>query len=210
MADVYKSEEEQIEAVKEWWKENGLSIFAGIAIGVGAVFGWRAWGAYQLEQAAEASRLYEEMVIASSTDDAGKAAESAKLIVTDYGSTSYAFFAELMLAKQAVADNNLDEAETQLRSALEKSPQDEFKHIVRLRLARILIQNNKLDAAQKILDISNKGKFLASYEEARGDLLIAKGDKSAAKKAYEAAISASQQQEIDTILQMKLDETGNG
>lgn len=210
MSDVYKTEEEQIEAVKEWWKENGLSIVGGIVIGVSAVFGWRYYGAYQLEQAAEASTIYETMIVASQSDKTDEAISAAESILADYASTSYAFFANLMLAKQAVAAEKLDEAESQLRTALDKSPQAEFEHIVRLRLARVLIQNNKLNDAEKVLSVSAKGKFLANYEEVRGDLLIAKGDKVAARKAYEAAASASTAESIDGLLQMKLDETDNG
>lgn len=210
MSDVYKSEEEQIEAVKQWWKENGLSIVGGIVIGVSAVFGWRYYGVYQLEQAAEASRIYEVMIVASQSDKADEAKKSANSILADYGSTSYAFFANLMLAKQAVAADELDEAESQLRVALDNSPKAEFEHIVRLRLARVLIQNSKLSEAEKVLSVSDKGKFLANYEEVRGDLLLAKGDKTAAAKAYEAAASASTSQSIDGLLQMKLDEVKNG
>lgn len=210
MSDVYKTEEEQIEAVKEWWKENGLSIVGGIVIGVSAVFGWRYYGTYQLEQAAEASVIYEDMIIASQSDKTDEAKTAAESIIADYGSTSYAFFANLMLAKQAVAAEELDEAETQLHAALDKSPQDEFKHIVRLRLARVLIQNEKFSEAENILGVNDKGKFLPNYEEVRGDLLAAKGDSAAARKAYEAAASAGGQESVETLLQMKLDEAGKG
>ena len=33
--DVYKTEEEQVEAIKKWWQENGKSIIAGVVIAAG-------------------------------------------------------------------------------------------------------------------------------------------------------------------------------
>ncbi|MEW8396328.1 MAG: tetratricopeptide repeat protein, partial [Candidatus Thiodiazotropha sp.] len=37
----YQTEEEQVEAIKRWWKENGTSVIAGLVIGLGGIFGWQ-------------------------------------------------------------------------------------------------------------------------------------------------------------------------
>ena len=42
MAD-YETEEEQIEALKDWWRENGNSLLIGVAVALVAVFGFRGW-----------------------------------------------------------------------------------------------------------------------------------------------------------------------
>ena len=42
MAEL-RTEEEQVEALKSWWKENGKSLIMGVVIAVAAVFGWRGW-----------------------------------------------------------------------------------------------------------------------------------------------------------------------
>ena len=41
--DVYTSEDEQVEALKKWWKENGKSVIGGVIIGAGLLFGGRAY-----------------------------------------------------------------------------------------------------------------------------------------------------------------------
>ena len=41
------SEDEQVEAIKQWLKKNGPGIVAGIAIGLAAIGGWRWWQNYQ-------------------------------------------------------------------------------------------------------------------------------------------------------------------
>ena len=49
--DVYNTEEEQVEAIKKWWNENGKSIITGIIIGVIAIFGWRSYENHTAMQA---------------------------------------------------------------------------------------------------------------------------------------------------------------
>ena len=39
----YKTEEEQIEAVKRWWNENGRAVVFAVVIGVSGSFGWQFW-----------------------------------------------------------------------------------------------------------------------------------------------------------------------
>ena len=57
--DVYKTEDEQWEAVRQWWRENGMSAVFGIVLGLGAIFGWRWWQTHQIEQAEAASGIYQ-------------------------------------------------------------------------------------------------------------------------------------------------------
>ena len=40
-----ETEEEQVERLKAWLKENGLSIVFGIVIGVGGIGGYNYWNA---------------------------------------------------------------------------------------------------------------------------------------------------------------------
>ena len=61
MAEL-RTEEEQVEALKSWWKENGKSLIMGVVIAVAAVFGWRGWNQYQDDFAANASAMYESIL----------------------------------------------------------------------------------------------------------------------------------------------------
>ncbi len=70
--DVYKTEEEQVEAIKKWWQENGKSIIAGVVIGITAIFGWRAYDNHTAVQAEAASTLYEQMIGAARVNDTRK------------------------------------------------------------------------------------------------------------------------------------------
>ena len=39
--EVYETEEQQVEAVKKWWKENGVSLIVGVVMGLSAIAGWK-------------------------------------------------------------------------------------------------------------------------------------------------------------------------
>ena len=207
--DVYRTEEEQVEAIKKWWKENGKSIVTGIVIGITAIFGWRAYTGYEVRQAEAASTLYEQMLSASRTNDKENIRIYADRIITDYQSTTYALFAKLMLAKLAAEANDLTVAEQELRWVLNNNSQVELEHIARLRLVRVLIAGNKLDEANKLISITDTGKFTARYDELRGDILVKQGKKDEAKQAYEKALSNSiATEDAQSVLQMKLEDLG--
>ncbi len=205
----YRSEEEQAEAVKKWWRENGLSIVTGVVIGILSIFGWRFYNSHTAQQAEAASTLYEQMLIASRKDDAENIRVYANRVLEDYKSSSYAIFATLMLAKLAAESGDLDQAETHLRWILDNNSQEEFNHVARLRLARVLIADDKLDQATKTLDISKTGEFSARYEELRGDIFVKQNKTEEARQAYQKALANSAAAESgQSILQMKLDDLG--
>ncbi|WP_350668795.1 tetratricopeptide repeat protein, partial [Pseudoalteromonas sp. 69-MNA-CIBAN-0232] len=58
MAEL-KTEEEQIEAFKAWWKKNGVMLIVAVAIAAGGYFGWQAWKNGQANYTSEASALYQ-------------------------------------------------------------------------------------------------------------------------------------------------------
>jgi len=42
MAEL-RTDEEQVEAIKQWWKNNGSSLLIGIGAALAIAFGWQAW-----------------------------------------------------------------------------------------------------------------------------------------------------------------------
>lgn len=209
--DPYKTEEEQVEALKKWWQENGKSIAAGVVIGLVSIFGWRGYNQHLDQQTQIASTLYEQMIAATRNQDFDDSRNYAERIIGEHDSTAYAVFARLMLAKLATQDNALDEAETHLRWVLDNNDLNELEHVATLRLARVYIAADKLDQANKLLNTSKTGKFLARYSELRGDLLVKQGKPDEARAAYEKALANTiATEEAQSILEMKLDDLGRG
>jgi len=208
--DIYQTEDEQVEALKKWWKENGKSALFGIVLGLMAIFGWREWKDYQAEQATAASRLYQEMVVAWQDNKPDTVGEKANILASRYKSTAYAVFSKLALAKLAVDEGDLDGAINHLQWALDNTSHRSLRQVIRLRLARVLIAQHKLAEAKSLVSAKTEsGDFKSSYQELEGDILKLEGDIEAARDAYQSARSSAQNTGQDTvILDMKLDDLG--
>lgn len=205
--DVYDSEQEQIEAIKKWWKENGVAILLGLVLGLGGVFGWRWWVGYQDQRAVDASGLYESALAALAKGGAEQTRELADRLAADYADTPYAVLAAFAAAKVAVDGGDLGAAEARLRWALDHAGSEPYRHMARLRLARVLVGADRAEAALTLLQGVEAGSFAPRYDELRGDALARLGRRDEARAAYAAALAAlPAPAENRDLLQMKLND----
>jgi predicted negative regulator of RcsB-dependent stress response len=188
--EAFRTEEEQVEAIKRWWDENGKSTIAAIVLALAAGFGWQGWQGYQVDQRQAASDVYQAMLQALSGADQGaidhsQAIELAGELKRDYVGSTYAQFAAMQLARIAVQDGNLATAEAELRWVLEKAGKgSDIARITELRLARVLASRGDAEQALAILGGDGDNPYAASYEAARGDILLAQGRDDDAREAY--------------------------
>lgn len=190
--EEFESEDQQIAAIKKWWKENGASLLLGLGIGVGALLGWREYLAYQTNHSAEASDLYQAVqtqVSSNRLDDVH--VSKADLIRNDFSDTPYAALVSMSQAKYEYEHGEIESALMHLRWASDNSTETDVQHVAKLRLARILIAQKKYDEAETILLASHPAGFTAGYEELKGDLYLAKGEIAQARVAYDKAINAA-------------------
>jgi predicted negative regulator of RcsB-dependent stress response len=208
--DIYQTEDEQVEALKKWWQENGKSAIFGVLLGLMAIFGWREWNDYKIEQATAASQLYQQMIQASREGSSDTLSDTAKKIGNNYKDTVYAVFAKLATAKLSVADDELESAVVDLRWALDNTSQDSLSHVITLRLIRVLIAQNKLGEAKTLLaPASDSGEFAGSYKELEADILKLEGDTEGARIAYQDAIDTMQSLgQQAPVIDLKLDDLG--
>ena len=207
--DAYTSEAQQIEAIKKWWRENGLSIVLGVTLGLSGIFGWRYWQDVKVEQAESASVLYSDMIASLSNDNGAESRELADRILTEYENTAYGVFALLALARLAVADDDLDAAETHLRRALKQSNDDSFSHVIRMRLVRVLISQEKLEQASNLISRQEKSGFASGYDELMGDISVLQGEFETARNSYQQSINKARAEGRDiSTLELKLDNIG--
>jgi predicted negative regulator of RcsB-dependent stress response len=187
---MYETEEQQVEALKKWWKDNGKSIIAGVVLGLGGVLGWKAWVDYRDRVAAEASNVFDQLVSAVDADNKEVAEAQARLLHQNFDSTPYSAFANLMQARLRYQQGDTTGTKEALEQAIAKAPEPALKVIAVLRLARVHIAENELDAAESMLNGNPPTPaFEAEYAVLRGDIARARGDVEAARTAYEAAIA---------------------
>ena len=188
--DANLTDEERLDIIKKWWKENGSSIVTGVVLGLAVLFGSKAWFSYQETNAQTASNIYMTMIAALENGDAAAVAVKADMLVMEHGSSPYATLAALAMAKIKIETGELNDAQAQLRWVLDNSKSGIFRDTARLRLARVLIAMEDLDAAEALLQEPASGDaFDPLYTEVKGDVNVARGDIGAAHSAYQQALA---------------------
>ena len=176
------TEDEQVEAFKKWWKENGIAVVLGVVLGLGGVIGFWQWQSHTEQKQLAASDTYVLFNDAVLAKDTAKIQSHYKELTEKYDGTSYATLAALLLAKQQVDENNLAQAVSYLESALEHASYEGLAHIARLRLARIYLVQEKYDMAEALA---------AEYAELKGDIHRHRGNTAQARESYQLALTST-------------------
>lgn len=203
MVDVNLSEEEQVEALKKWWKENGKSVVAGIVIGLGGVFGWQYWTQHQ-QQVAEQASLQFERLTDSVAAGSEVAVSQAQTLMVEHADSSYAVFAALNLAKVKFQQGDLDGAKAQLRWVIDNAGDQSMQQVARLRLARLALDQGAVDEASALVAQAPEDNYRGDFAELRGDIALGKGDRAAARDAYREALEYKVSN--GALVQMKFDD----
>lgn len=209
--ETHTTEEQQIENLKNWWKENGGSIVTGVVLGLAILFGVKAWFAYQTREAETASNLYAVMQAGLKRNDARMVEEKAGVLISDFSSTPYAALAALALAKLKIEADELDAAQSELQWAIEHAPSDLIRNTARVRMVRVLIAKGDLDDARRVLEQEQEQSgsgFESIFAELRGDILVAEGKTEQAEEAYGKALAGMNPDSPGhRLLQLKYDST---
>lgn len=219
--EVYKTEDEQLEALKKWFRDNGRHVLTGVLVVAVATFGIYSWQQRQQHRSDTASLDYQNLLQAmrvidanANSTDADKLKEQlatarhlAETLKTDFESSTYAQFAALFKARLAVDGNDFAQAEAELKWVLAHKPSDEIKALTQLRLARVLHAKGDDDGALAQLDEASAGSYASAYLQLKGDIAQARGDLDAARAAYMRAQELEKKMSSpinDPLLDMKL------
>ncbi len=207
MVDEYLTDEQQAERAREWLRENGLYIAAGVLLGLGGLFGWQQWNDYQTGQAGDASVIWEQMRDAIEGGRYNEVDETLVLLEQDYAATAYLDQARLALARMYVERNDVESAVAELRELTNQGNDPQLRKIGALRLAQLLIAEEQYAEALQLLDADDGSALEPLRSELRGDALYSQGDFAAASEAYEAALQNDTGNVIDrSFVQMKFDD----
>lgn len=180
-------EEAEVEQLRRWWRENWMALAGGLVLGLAGIFGWEAWQTARTSKAEQASQIYEDLKRVQPGQQE-RAQELWHRLEEKFPGTPYASQAALLMANDAAAREDWPGAQAKLEWVGKHSEDPGLKKIARLRLARVLWQQQKPDEALALLDIADGDPFAALYLELRGDIQLAKGERDAARGSYEKAL----------------------
>ncbi len=202
----FETEEQQVEAIKQWWKENSAMIVTGISVGVASIFGWQYYQDQSIKHTEQASIIYE--TVATNVQSSGTINDQQTRVNTlaaEYKDTPYASLSALLLAKQHLAAGEPVKAQTQLQWVIDNARQDELRYLAKIRLARVLLTNAQVDQALLLLNETYPESFRSIALELKGDALVTQGNKALAHQAYKEAL---QYTVSSRLLQLKIDDLG--
>lgn len=185
---AFEHEDDELEKLKEWWKENGTATIMGVAMGVALILGWRGWNTYQDTRANTASSLYEQAVVQFSQDKDQEARQATNKLLNEFSGTTYAALASLMLAKQAMDDGQAEAAPAHLDWVIENAKLPQLQNLARLRKARLLLAADNAQGALQVLEGGEIQGYDAAAQTIKGDIYLALGQLDKAKAAYATAL----------------------
>lgn len=215
MAEM-RTDEETVEAIKDWWKKNGTSLLLGIGAALAIVFGWQAWQNQQMQHRTEAASQFANLINAYTDESEENRAETVEFVAQklrdDYSDSAYAVYGSLILVKQQLMEQrDVDAAIATLEWADRQVEQGQpLSLIIRSRLARAQFDAEQYDAALSTIDsVTDPDTFAPIFAELRGDIRLAQGNTEEAREAY---LQAREQSGAGRsgILELKLADLGVG
>jgi len=197
--DIYSTEEQQAEAIKRFFRENGVSLALGIVIGLGGLYGWKAYNQNQITTAESASDAYTKLV------EGGEVLGKADTFIAENKDSNYSVLASFVAAKEAVEQGQLDVASEKLNWIISTVDNADLKATATTRLARVQVAQKQYDEALATLDKAQNDAYKAAVAEIKGDIYLAQGNAEQARVAYQTAADAGGL-ENNPLLQIKLDD----
>lgn len=209
MAALDLQEQEQLDTLKAWWKENGNRLLGVLLIAVVAMGGWRGWQYYQNKQSSEAATLYAGFLLQLESNDAKRINDAAAAVMDKYAGSGYAPRAALLAAQVNEQGKEAARAKTQLQWVIDHAAEAGLKDVARLRLAAVLLDEKNYADAMKLLEAKHPASFDGLYADLRGDVLSAQGKTDEARSAYKLAYEKTDAKSMyRNLIQIKMDALG--
>ncbi len=202
-------EQEQLAELRHFWTTYGNVISWVLIVVFGAVAAWNGWQYWQRTQAAQAAFLYDEVERAARAGDVPKVERAFADIKDKFGSTTYAQQAGLLAARTLADKGNSDGAKAALGWVAEKSSDEGYRTLARLRLAGLLVEAKSYDEALKLLVAPVPAEFDPLVADRKGDIHLLQGNKTEAKSEYTKAWKGlDERAEYRRLVEIKLSALG--
>ncbi|MGZ8226268.1 MAG: YfgM family protein [Methylococcaceae bacterium] len=203
--EIYETEEEQLEALKRWWKENGQATIIGLVLGIAAILGWNYWQDYKKDRAEQASSLYVQLVKALAEDKNDSTQKLAERIQAEFTGTEYAVYSGFIQAKAKAQQGDIAGAK-QVLEKIAAGTDKELSNLAKIRLVRLMMANKEYEQGLKLInevDPAASSSFSGQYDELVGDLYVVLDRLDQARTSYQKALENGHQ---SPLLQLKIDD----
>jgi predicted negative regulator of RcsB-dependent stress response len=210
MATFDLDEQEQLDALQQFWRSYGRIVMA-VVLAVVVGFGSTKWWEYQNRtEAQSASATFNKLEAVQTVEDIDLMSSLSEEIISEYGDTYYADLARLNLAKTQVDVGNSDGAIKLLRGVVDDSRDSSLVALARLRLAALYVMTEQFDLAMSALDGDADAAMSGWFADIRGDIYAAQDLHDEARGSYQEALSLLQEGNpwVD-IVQIKIDSLGS-
>ena len=202
-------EQEQLAEIKHFWNEYGNLITWVVIAVFGSIAAWNGWQYWQRTQGAQAAAMYDEVERAAAGGDVTRVERAFSDMKDKFGSTTYAQQAGLLAARTLVEKGNHEGAKAALAWVADKSADEGYQALARLRLAAILLEAKAYDEALKQLSTGFPREFEPLAADRRGDVYAAQGKKAEARAEYTQAYKTMDERtEYRRLVEVKLSALG--
>ncbi|KAF3978049.1 MAG: tetratricopeptide repeat protein [Methylococcales symbiont of Iophon sp. n. MRB-2018] len=204
--EIYDTEEEQVAAIKRWWKKNGISTIVGIVAGILIITGGNYWQQQQKDNAMQVSALFDELLVNIDEEKQDSVKKITERIEEHDSNSTYVTLSRLLLAKTKIQMADLDAAQGILEKLMIDASSVELRNIARIRLIKVLQAKGENQRGLQLIaevDKADVEGFLANYDELTGDLYVALDRLGEARTAYQQALRADGK---SALLQFKLND----
>lgn len=209
MATLDLQEQEQVDAFKHWWTDNGKWLLLALVLVLGGFAATKGWHFYKDKQASEAATLFAELNKQVNSNDPKRINDAAAAVIDKYASSAYAPRAALLAAQANIQAKDVVHAKTQLQWVIDHAGEAALKDVARLKLASLLLDETKYADALILLDATHPEAFTGLYADLKGDVLNAQGKTEEARTAYKQAFEKTDAKSpYRNLIQMKLDALG--
>ena len=209
MSNDQIDEYEQGERVRKWLRDNGASVFGGIALGLAAIAGFQFYQARGDAHRVEASKQFERFIEAEEAGNADSASAILTALGREYADTPYPALAAIRVASARLEAGQAEEALKAIEAGLPSAREDGLRQMLLLRAARAELILGRTDAALARLPGVTLDAYRTLRHEIEGDALAAQGKRDEARAAYEKALTAlDSASPLRGVLELKLADVG--
>jgi predicted negative regulator of RcsB-dependent stress response len=210
MSTLDLQEQEQVDALKSWWKDNGKWVVGAVVIVLLGFSGMQLWKNYKAQQAGEAAKLYNEVMKQTTSNDPKRVNDAVAALVDKFGSSAYAPRAQFVAAQTNLLAKDTSKAKIQLQWIIEHAAEVNLQDAARLKLASVLLDEKKFDEALAQVNSVHADAFTGLYADLKGDVLSAQGKTEEARAAYKQALDKIDAKSMyRNLVQLKLDGLGD-